>query len=128
MVLAIGSLAFRRPGVPWCAVKALIDTLRNMQHYIRTAHGNSSTYYEGTPDRPLQGGGQGNGAAGPMWFAISIILLLIIATVPFNATVITAISLGSITMSEIMYVGDTDLLIIGDTSDTSSNLTEKAQK
>ena len=127
MILSVGSLAFRRLGVPWRAIWAFLDTLRNMKHFIRTAHGDSESYYEGTPQKPLQGGGQGNGAAGPMWIAISVILLSIIATVPFNATIVSAISLATITMSAIMYVDDTDLLIIGNSADTTPSLTNKAQ-
>ena len=127
MILSIGSLAFRRLGVPWKAVRTLTDTLRNMRHFIRTAHGNSSQYYEGTSSKPLQGGGQGNSAAGPMWVAISIILLSILATVPSNATFLSAISLATITFSAIMYVDDTNLLIIGDKHDNPETLTSKAQ-
>ena len=128
MVLAIGSLAFRRLGVPWRAVRALTNTLGNMRHYIRTAHGDSEDYYEGSPKKPLQGGGQGNGSAGPMWVAISIVLLSIIATVPFNATIISVISLATVTISAIMYVDDTDILVAGDANDDTSTLRNKAQQ
>ena len=65
MVLAIGSLAFRRLGVPWRAVRALTNTLGNMRHYIRTAHGDSEDYYEGSPKKPLQGDGKGEQLGGP---------------------------------------------------------------
>ena len=98
-----------------------------MKHFIRTAHGEFETYYEGTRMKPLQGGGQENGAADQMWVSISVILLFIITTVPFNATIISAILLATITMSAIMYVDDTDLLVIGDDDDTTPTLTYKAQ-
>ena len=80
-----------------------------MKHYVRTAHGDLETYYSGSNKHPLQGGGQGNGAAGPMLIPISIILLNIIATVPINATLISAITLTTLTLSAIMYVNDTAL-------------------
>ena len=127
MVLAIGSLAFRRLGVPWRAVRTLITTIQRIKHYIRTAHGDSSEYYEGTCERPLQGGGQGNGAAGPMWVAISIILLAIIATVPFNATMTSAISLATVVFSAIMYVDDTDIFFIRNDTDDTDSIRHKAQ-
>ena len=82
-----------------------------MKHYVRTAHGNSTDYYIGHPKRPLQGGGQGNGAAGPMWVAISIILLNVIATIPINATLISAMTLTTLTISAIMYVDNMDILL-----------------
>ena len=82
-----------------------------MRHYVRTAHGNSTTYYEGTRRKPLQGGGQGNGASGPMWIAISCVMLSTMANIPINATIIAAITLGSVAMNAIMYVDDTDIII-----------------
>ena len=33
---------------------------------MRTGYGDSETYYTGDENQPLQGGGQGNGAAGPL--------------------------------------------------------------
>ena len=82
-----------------------------MKHYVRTAHRDSNIYYTGTNKQPLQGDGQGNGAAGPMWIAISIVLLNIIVKVPINATLISAITLTTLTLSAIMYVDDTDILL-----------------
>ena len=127
MALAIGAIAFRRLGVPWNAIKSLFTTLKGMKHFVRTAHGDSETHYEGSKSKPLQGGGQGNGAAGPMWIAISIILLNIIATVPINATLIASISLATLVMSAIMYVDDTDILITAKKGETLQQLKENAQ-
>ena len=84
-----------------------------MRHYIRTAHGDSDDYYTGSKDKPLQGGGQGNASAGPMWLAVSIIILAILSTIPINATIVTAISLQTLVFSAIMYVNDTDLFFLG---------------
>ena len=54
----------------------LITTLCQMKHYIRTAYGDSEDWYSGTDDEPLQGGVQGNGAAAPIFIAISCVLLI----------------------------------------------------
>ena len=127
IVLAIGALAMRRLGVPWKAIRSLLDTLKNMRHYIRTAHGDSADFYTGSTTRPLQGGGQGNAAAGPMWLAVSVIILSIMAMLPINATLITAISLQTLVFSAIMYVDDTDLFFLGSASDDNDTLTSKAK-
>ena len=127
MALAIGAIAFRRLGVPWTAIKSLFSTLCGMKHFVWTAHGDLETYYEGSRHSPLQGGGQGNGAAGPMWIAISIILLNIIATVPINATLTASISLATLVMSAIMYVDDTDILITAKDGETQQQLKHNAQ-
>ena len=98
-----------------------------MRHYVQTAHGNSTTFYEGTKKRPLQGGGQGNGAAGPMWIAISCILLSIMTNTGISATLISAITLSAVAMNAIMYVDDTDIIITADKDETQQNLHNKAQ-
>ena len=46
MVLALGSIAFWRLGIPWRLVCSLIDTLQNMKHYIWTSQGDSDDYYK----------------------------------------------------------------------------------
>ena len=126
MALAVGSLAFCCLGVPWQAVWSLLNTLCNMKHFICTDRGDLEKKYEGTPQRPLQGKGQGNGAAGPMWIAISVVMLLILLTLPINATIVLAISLLTISMLAIMYVGDTNLVMVGDRNDDTASLTKKA--
>ena len=110
MTLAIGAILFCQLGVPCQAIRTLFKKLSNMKHFVQTAHSNSGDYYTGSTDNPLQGGGQGNGAAGPMWVAISIVLLRIIATVLINVKMIASISLTSLVLWTIMYVDNTDIL------------------
>ena len=98
-----------------------------MKDSVWTAHGDSTSHYEGSPTHPLQGGGQGNGAAGPMWIAISIILLNIISTVPINATLIAAILLTTLVVSAIMYVDNTDILITAKNDKNVDTLKANAQ-
>ena len=97
------------------------------KYEVRTAHGNSTSHYEGSLTHLLQGGGQGNGAAGPMWIAISIILLNIISTVLINATLIAAISLTTLVVSAITYVDDTDILITAKNDENVDTLKANAQ-
>ena len=93
-----------------------------MQHHIRTAHGDSKTYYSGSFYKPLQGGGQGNRAAGPMWLAISIVMLAIIDNFHIGATLVATISLSTIYITAVMYVEDTDLLLSGKKGEESPSL------
>ena len=125
--LAVGAILFRRLGVPNRAIRSLFSTLAQMKHYVRTAHGDSNIYYTSTNERPLEGGGQGNGAAGPMWIAISIVLLNIIVTVPNNATLIFSITLTTLTLLAIMYVDDTDILLTAKISETLEDVKTNAQ-
>ena len=98
-----------------------------MRHYVCTPHSDSSTYYEGTATKPLQGGGQGNGAAETMWIAISCILLSIMENTNIAATLVSAVTLSTVTMNAIMYVDDTNI-IIANASETQDNLNKKAQR
>ena len=63
MTHSVGSLAMRSLGVPISALRCLTSTLRGMRHHVRTAYGDSDTFYSGSEEAPLQGGGQGNPAA-----------------------------------------------------------------
>ena len=84
MALPIGLLVLQQLGTPKQVIRSLMTTLSSMKHYVRTAHGDLDGYYTGTKTRTLQGGGQGNGAAGPMWIAISIVLISIMSTLPIT--------------------------------------------
>jgi len=56
-------LALRRLGIPCPPILAMLETIQNMQHYIRTAFGESTRSYGGDPSKPAtQGILQGNGA------------------------------------------------------------------
>ena len=113
MCHSVGSLAMRSLGVPICAMRCLTSTLRGMRHHIRTAYGDSEAFYSGTEDDPLQGGGQGNPAAPPMWVAITIILVKILGMYSPGVHLSAPISAIAILFTAIMYVDDTDLFVIG---------------
>ena len=98
-----------------------------MKHYIRTGHGESTSYYTNPNGHHLQGGGQGNGSGPPTWLCISIVLLNIINAFPVNATFATAITGITITICAVMYVDDTDLVITGNKHDDFEKVTEDAQ-
>ena len=106
-------MAMRRLGAPTSAVNCLLNTLQNMKHYIRTAYGDSDTFYQGDEGAPLQGGGQGNPAAAPMWTAVSIVILGVLNQLGFGVNIISAISLTVISFSAILFVDDTDLFVSG---------------
>ena len=66
----VAILALRRLGVPRPAIMSMIATIQEMQHYIRTAFGESDRSYGPNPTGPPpQGLIQGNGAAPAAWSA-----------------------------------------------------------
>ena len=113
MTHSAGSLAMRTLGVPINALRCLTRSLQGMRHHVRTAYGDSNTFYSGTQEEPLQGGGQGNPAVPPMWVAITIVLVKILGMYVPGAHLWAPISLMAVTFSAIMYVDDTDLFVVG---------------
>ena len=118
----------RRLGVNTTAVTCLFNTLQNMKNYIRTAYGDSDGYYSGDPGRPLQGGGQGNPAASPMWTAISMVIMAVLSLYEPGVKIWSAVSLTLISFSAILFVDDTDKFVSGTTAHESiQSVSHRAQ-
>ena len=64
-------MSSRRLGVPLSIILALLRPLQESKHYIRTAFGNSTVYYDGKRSIPYQGSGQGNASSSPFWIIVS---------------------------------------------------------
>ena len=98
-----------------------------MRNYIRTAFGDSTRYFCGTEDDLLQGGGQGNPAAPPMWTAISIIILRILHEYEAGVEIFSSITLIATLFSAIMYVDDTDIFLFGRSDESLLKLIDRSQ-
>ena len=122
------SLALRRMGAPGTAVECMSKCIQYMRHYIRTAYGDSSNFYGGDENDPLQGGGQGNPAAPPMWIALTVILISLMNQLAPGVEILTPISLLLTTLTVIMYVDDSTLFILGQQNETSHSTLATAQK
>ena len=110
----VGSLAMRALGALVSAIRCLTRSIQDMKHHVRTAYGDSNSYYAGSEEEPLQGGEQGNPASPPMWTAIIIIFVQILATYAPGANIMASISLIAVVFTAILYVDDTDLFIVGE--------------
>ena len=49
--------------------------LQESRHYVRTASGDSQTYYRGRQEVPFQGSGQGNASSSPFWLIVSSVII-----------------------------------------------------
>jgi hypothetical protein len=67
------ALAMRRGGAPKTAVHCMLNTMQQLRHYIRTAYGDSVTYFDADDGSgiPIGGSGQGMGASPTIWALIS---------------------------------------------------------
>ena len=128
MVHSVGSLSMQSLGIPPHAIKCLSSTVQRMRHFVRTAYGDSDQFYGGNDNELLQGGGQGNPAAPPMWTAISIVILKILATYEPGVMMVASISLIVTIVTAIMYVDDTDIFVMKKERESLDSLILRMQK
>ena len=67
--------ALERIGAPHNACVTIANTLRHMQHRVKTAHGISKTYIQAPMNQLWSGVGQGGAASGPAWLEMEIPIL-----------------------------------------------------
>ena len=122
-------LALQRLGVPKPALDSMIETIQEMDHYIRTAFGDSETPYGKKPeDPPPQGILQGNGAGPAGWFAISTLLIDAMKQAGYGYHDWTLIRNRAFHISTLAFVDDTDLIHVNnDPRVTTAQLIEEAQ-
>jgi len=125
MAHPISSLCSQRLGVSSTVAQCMINTLCTMKHHVRTAYGDSDWSYSGTPTRPLQGAVQGNGAASPIFVAISCTILAYLESQVVGINVYSALTLTLFTLVAILYVDDSDILIAATRKDESAESVSK---
>ena len=94
--------------VPESSVKRMLQPICDMEFYIRTAYG-ESTSYVGGKENPKQGECQGNGAAPAAWQQISSVMLRAHREACHGVTVTSPISKKTCKQSGILYVDDANL-------------------
>ena len=120
MAHPVSSLAAQRLGVHPNVAACMIKTLCQMKHFIRTAYGDSTWSYTGTKAQPLQGAVQGNGAASPIFIAISCVILSYLQSQATGIQFTSALTLSVFSLVAILYVDDSDILVTADQEDESS--------
>jgi len=129
MAHPVSSLCTQRLGVPPQIAQCMIRTLCQMKHFIRTAYGDSKWSYIGAKNKPLQGAVQGNGAASPIFVAISCTILAYLERQVAGISAYSAITLTLFTLVAILYVDDSDILIAAlDKNETAYSISKRAQK
>ena len=71
---AIAALTLRAFKVPPSSVASMLEPIQDMEYYLRTGFGKSTTF-SGGKDNKKQGMCQGNTAAPPTWQQISSLLI-----------------------------------------------------
>ena len=108
----------------------MIETIQTMDHYVRTAFGDSEGAYGPEQDNaPAQGILQGNGAGPAGWFAISTVLIQALRDAGYGMQEWSIIKQRAVCVTCFAFVDDTDLIHVNhDRSVTTGALIEEAQK
>jgi hypothetical protein len=104
-------LALQRLGLPRPALSSMLNTIQEMDHYVRTAFGDSEGHYGPEANRPpAQGILQGNGAGPAGWFAISTVLIQTLTDEGFGLREWSLISQRAVSITCFAFVDDTDII------------------
>ena len=123
---AMAALTLRASKVPESSVHCMLQPIRDMEFYIRTGFGESSSYVGGK-EVVKQGSGQGNGAAPPTWQQIATTMIRAQRKAGHGVTVTSPISKKSCRKVGILYVDDTNLWAGLTPDDDLIGTTAKAQ-
>jgi exonuclease III len=122
------SLALQRLGIPRPAVLSMLGAIQEMEHFVRTAFGDSAETYGNDPTRPPpQGILQGNGAGPAGWAAISAIIIQAMRDQGFGLTEWSLIRKRAINLVCFAFVDDTDLIHSKDRSFPNPQFLQQAQ-
>jgi hypothetical protein len=120
----------RQMGVEEPPIVCMFTTIQNLQHRIRTLHGDSELAFSGKLWAvPIQGMGQGNGAGPQIWAVVSTPVLNMLRHEGFGAYFRTAITGATISFVGYAFVDDTDLCITNQSpDDADDNVAHRMQQ
>ena len=107
---AVASLVFQAFGVSEATCGAMLQTIQEMQFFLRTAFGDSKSAAGIRIEIKTQGLCQGNGAAPTGWAVVSIIILRAHSKQGHSATFRCPMSGFRSALAAILYVDDTDVI------------------
>ena len=122
------SLACQAFGTPVSAVKVMTHTLAKMKFYLRSGFGDSTRFFGGDPDNPMEGLCQGSGAAPAVWLVVSALLIHYMQEQGCNIEIRSALSASILRLCSWSFVDDSDIPVFetGPT-DTEIDLLQRLQ-
>lgn len=128
IVHSVATICMRRVGTPEQMCKLIFGTIQEMQHFVRTTYGDSSSSYSAI-GIPLQGVLQGNGAGPAIWLIISAPLIHTLKSNGHGLRLISPISQRAMDCACYVFVDDCDLVTMGhDPQATPTELTHAMQQ
>ena len=122
-------VSLRKAGLKREAVISMLEPIRKLKHFIRTAYGDSNTAYGGDEwERDPSGICQGNGAGPAIWALVSSPLLDVLRESGYGAKLHAAIGKTYLHLSGFAFVDDADTIQTGNLGETTTTVLNKAQK
>ena len=106
-------ISLRRVGISKEAAISMLEPIRRLKHFIRTAYGDSKFYYGGKEwTRDPSGICQGNGAGPAIWALVSSPLLDMLREAGYGAQLNSAIGKTFLHMAGFAFLDDADTIQI----------------
>ena len=116
-------ISLRRIGMKKETVISMLEPIRRMKHYIRTAYGDSTTYYGGYDwINDPSGICQGNGAGPAIWALVSSPLFECLPKRGLNAQITSSITQTYFQLSRFAFVDNTNTVRTGEKGETTEKL------
>ena len=107
----------------------MFSAIQTMKFYLRTAYGDSATFYSGSETTPFQRSFQVNGASPAVWLVLSSLIIRCMYSMGNTMVLKTAWYLASVMFVAFSFVDDTDLSQIALSSDELiENVINRLQK
>ena len=119
VVHSLTSLVGESVGMPLPNLTCLFLAIQGMRFYLRTAFGDSNSFYTCESDTPYQGMVQGNGAAPAFWLLVSSYILLYLKSQGHCIKIKSAISNVAMIYTALMYVDDGDFSTLAEEGNES---------
>ena len=124
----IASIAMQALKAPLMTVVLALSVLQTMTFYLRTGYGVSQQGYGGSPEDPTFGLGQGNGMAPSGFSAVSTLMIETYKRLGHASEFCGDWSGILFILAAIIYVDDTDLLLVGRSHDGKRKLLRNLSK
>jgi hypothetical protein len=125
---AVASICCQRWDVDLGPILAMLITIQQMKFFLRTAFGDSESFYSSGNGIPFQGICQGNGAGPAVWLAVSVVLVLMLHAQGHVSTIRSAFSSTVIVFCGFLFVDDTDLIVFApDDKESADEIVRRMQ-
>jgi hypothetical protein len=116
--------------MPQGPLRSMFETLRHMEHYVRTSFGVSERSFNAQQvnEIAIQGIGQGNGAGPQIWAAVSTVLLQALRATGIGGAFQSAISNKAFEFVGYAFVDDTDLVVTGGDNKSCEDTVQNMQR